>query len=191
MKGDRAMTAFHIARLLGRRVLFPLACLALFVPAASAQTPPSDPAFATLNSRLKTGDSVTVTGPDLGTIRGRLIGLTPELLTVGTPTGPLSIPANRVDRVTRRRFGVLLGTILGAGVGVGLAIPLSMLYDNEGGDKAGDITKLVAVTTGIGFGIDAAINLPRTVYRRDAPLRVRVAPLVAPGGAGVAMRVTF
>ena len=61
------------------RLLTLVATLSLFAPcpSAAAQTAPADPAFAALDTRLKAGDSVTVTGPDLGTIRGRLVGLAP------------------------------------------------------------------------------------------------------------------
>ena len=144
-----------------------------------------------LETRLREGDRVSVSGPEIGRVGGRFTRLTQDSLTVETDTGERQISLGQVDRIKRTRFGVLLGTIIGAGVGVAFAIPLNMLIEAEGGNATGDTAKLLALTTGIGFGIDAAINIPRTVYRRDQQPRVQIAPQVGPHGGGVALRVTF
>jgi hypothetical protein len=131
--------------------------------------------------------------PDLTAlaVRGVFAGLSPDWLLVDTGGGRRAIPAADIDRVTRTRFGIVLGTLIGLGTGVALAIPVNMMIANEGGDALGDTAKLLALSTGIGFGVDAAVNLPRTVYRRGEQPRVRVAPTVTRGGAGAAMTIGF
>jgi hypothetical protein len=179
----------HLFRPLPRIVVALLAMAALASPAAAQ--PGGTFNITELESRLRQGDRVSITGPGIGTVRGRLLALEPDRLTVDSDAGVRHITADQVDRIKRTRFGVLLGTIIGAGVGVAFAIPLNMLIHAEGGDALGDTTKLLALTTGIGFGIDAAVNIPRTVYRRDARPRVQVAPLVGADGAGLGVRLSF
>jgi hypothetical protein len=140
--------------------------VAMAEPAAAQPVENTGLTLAVLNNQLRAGDRVTVTGPAVGEVRGRFAGLSPETLLVETDAGPQRVALADVAMVKRRRHGVILGAIIGAGVGVALAIPMRMLYDNEGGEPGGDTLKLIAMTTGIGIGIDALVDLPRTVYRR-------------------------
>jgi hypothetical protein len=159
---------------------------------ALAQSAASDStAFAGLGSRLRSGDRVTVTTPTLGTMKGRFVHVAEDVLVIKDEQGLRQIPASDVDRITRKRHGVLLGTLIGLGVGTALAVPLNMLFHSEGGDATAPTVFLVGVSTGIGVGIDALIDLPRTVYRRDRPMTMRVAPQVGPKAAGVALQVGF
>jgi len=187
------MNSFHATRPSPRRLAGLIVAVMAVTAAPAAAQPASDtePTFAVLDNRLREGDTVTVTGPSLGVVRGHFAGLSPETLLVNTDDGPRTIAASDIDRVTRRRRGVVLGTIIGLGVGIGFAIPLNMLFDNEGGNRAGPTIKLLAASTGIGLGIDALIDLPRTVYRRRDRVKVRLAPQLTRGGGGVAMQVTF
>ena len=173
------------------RIAAALLAMAWLASPAAAQSGSTFTRITELESRVRQGDRLSITGPDIGTVRGRLIALERDRVTIDSDAGVRHIAADQIDRIKRTRFGVLLGTIIGAGVGVAFAIPLNMRIHAEGGDALGDTTKLLLLSTSIGFGIDAAINIPRTVYRRDARPRVQVAPLVGADGAGVAMRVSF
>jgi hypothetical protein len=113
------------------------------------------------------------------------------MLTVETDAGEREIPFDQVDRITRTRFGVLLGPIIGAGAGAAFSIPVAMLFHSEGASAARPTASLVALGAGIGLAVDAALNLPRTVYRRDQRARVEVVPGLAPQGGSLALRVTF
>lgn len=168
-----------------------LAVLLLAAMPAAAQPPAADPDLVSLAGRLRAGDRVAVTGPGGERVRGVFAGLSPDTLLLDTDAGRRAIPAADIDRITRTRFGVVLGTLVGLGTGVAFAIPLNMLIAAEGGDAVGDTAKLLALTTGIGFGVDALVNLPRTVYRRGERPRVRLTPQVGPGGGGFALHVTF
>ena len=171
------------------RAAIAIACLLTAgVARAEAQT---RNAAEVLADTLKPGDRLTITVTDLTRIRGKLIALGDHGLVLDTGTGEQVVPFDVVDRVSRRRFGVLLGPIIGAGVGVGFAIPVAMLFHNEGADATAASAFLIGLGAGTGLLIDAAINLPRTVYRRAPAARVRIAPQVGRGRRGVALQVTF
>jgi hypothetical protein len=158
---------------------------------AFAQSAASDStAFSGLGSRLRSDDRVAVTTPQ-GTMKGRFVQVADDVLVIKDAQGLRRIPASDVDRITRKRHGVLLGTLIGLGVGTALAVPLNMWFHNEGADATAPTVFLVGLSTGIGVGIDALVDLPRTVYRRDRPMTMRVAPQVGPKRAGVALQVGF
>jgi hypothetical protein len=161
------------------------ASVAVLLAGSAAEAQPA------LDTRLRQGDKVSVFGPDIGKVGGRLIRLTPDMLTVDTEAGERAIPFDQVDRITRTRFGVLLGPIIGAGAGAAFSIPVAMLFHSEGASAARPTATLVALGAGIGLAVDAALNLPRTVYRRDQRPRVTLAPQVGRDGGGVAVHVTF
>jgi hypothetical protein len=170
------------------RTAIAIACLlAGIIARAEAQTPAAD----VLADTLKPGDRLTITARDLTRIRGKLVAVDDDRLVIHTDAGEQVVPFEAVERVSRRRFGVLLGPIIGAGVGVGFAIPVAMLFHNEGADATAPTIFLVGLGAGTGLLIDAAINLPRTVYRREPAARVRIAPQLGRDRRGVAMQVTF
>ncbi len=160
-------------------------------PVAAQPTEPGTPEFRDLSDRLRGGDTVTVMGPSIGRVRGRFVDLSSDTLTIVTESGRRTLEVSDIDRVSRRRRGVLLGSLIGLGVGIGLAIPVNMLYRNEGANGTGAVAYIVGLSTATGLGIDALIDLPRTVYRRPGSPRVRLAPQVGPGAAGAAVHVTF
>ena len=153
------------------RAAIAIACLLTAgIARAEAQT---RNAAEVLADTLKPGDRLTITATDLTRIRGKLIALGDNGLILDTETGEQVVPFDVVERVSRRRFGVLLGPIIGAGVGIGFAIPVAMLFHNEGADATAATAFLIGLGAGTGLLIDAAINLPRTVYRRESSPRVR------------------
>ena len=99
------------------------------------------------------------------------------------------VRAADVQRVQRRRVGVLVGTIIGAGVGIGLGLAAASYAENEAGNASSAFLAVFAISTGTGLGIDAAINRNRTVYERNP--RITVAPVVTPRAAGARVTVTF
>ena len=153
---------------------------------AEAQTPAE-----MLAERLKAGDQLTVTAQDLARIRGKLIAVCDDGLVIDTGRGHELVRFDTIEKVSRKRLGVLLGPIIGAGVGIGFAIPVAMLFHNEGADATAASAFLIGLGAGTGLLIDAAINLPRTVYRRQPPPRVQIAPQIGRDRRGVALQVTF
>ena len=172
----------------GRAALV-LACLVLG-SARHLEAQPSATA-AVLANTLERGDRLTITVADLTRIRGKLVAVGDDGLVIRSDTGEQVVPFEVIERVSRRRFGVLLGPIIGAGVGVGFAIPVAMLFHNEGADATAASAYLIGLGAGTGLLIDAAINLPRTVYRRDPGPRMRIAPQLGRDRRGVALQVAF
>lgn len=166
-----------------------LACL--LVGSAGRLEAQASATAAVLANTLERGDRLTITVGDLTRIRGKLVAVGDAGLVIRTDTGEQVVPFEVVERVSRRRFGVLLGPIIGAGVGIGFAIPVAMLFHNEGADATAASAFLIGLGAGTGLLIDAAINLPRTVYRRESPPRVRITPQMGRDRRGVAMQVSF
>ena len=151
----------------------------------------TDPGVARMRDKLKVGDRLTV---DVGSglrLNGRFAGLTNDTLTISTGAGQQTLDMSDVTRVRRHRRGFLLGTVIGAGVGVACGAALASLYANEGSDGAGAaFLGLTALGAGAGAGIDAALNIPRTVYRR-APNRASLVIDARPGRTGVGVAIAF
>jgi hypothetical protein len=137
--------------------------------AAAQSAPGADPAFARMRDKLRQNDRVTVTLVDGSTVKGRVLDVSSEALSVQTDVGGQQFTAADVDRVQRHRRTMLLGGIIGTGVGLVCGLALAQLYANEGNQGAGAVVGLTAVGLGAGIGIDAAVNFPHTVYKRSVP----------------------
>jgi hypothetical protein len=143
-----------------------------------------------LAKALRHGDKVSVTLPGEVTVKGIFVQVSPDLLMVQTPEGRRDITVGDVNRVRRTRMGFLLGAIIGAGAGAGLGAVAAGIANEEGsGNGAAAFLTWFGIGLAAGAGIDAMINLPRTVYERDR--HVAFTPLLAPKAVGGALRVTF
>jgi hypothetical protein len=143
-----------------------------------------DAAAARIRQQLRKGDRVTL-ALDSGSMAGRLDAIGPDGLVVRTESGERRVPFAAVSEARRTRRGFILGTVIGAGIGVACGAALASYAENEGGNKAAAYLFPIAVGAGAGAGIDALLNLERTVYRREAPPRLSIAPSASPHGAGV------
>ena len=142
-------------------------------------------------SRLRLRDSVTV-DIGAGTVQGRLVEMAADGLVVANDAGPRRIDASEIDRIERRRKGVLLGALVGAGAGVATAALLcSGSGFGYGCDEAKAYAMMTAIGAGTGLAIDALIDLPRTVYVRDHRQAVFVEPRLLRGGGRVLTHVRF
>jgi hypothetical protein len=168
-----------------------MACAALAAPVLAEPSQDPDSPAAPLSRKVRPGDRLTVTTASSDRIRGTLVTLSDDVLVLSTESGEHSVPFGTIDRVSRRRHGFLLGPIIGAGVGVGFAIPVSMIFHNEGADATNASAFLIGLGAGVGLLIDAAVDLPRTVYRRGPPPRVTVAPQIGRDRRGLTMQVRF
>jgi hypothetical protein len=143
-----------------------------------------------LENKVHKGDRLTVEMYDRGTIQGRLITAGEDVLTLDTVAGPASIPYSSIDRVKRRKNGVLLGTLIGLGTGIALGIPAKMLADNETGDGTQALLTIAAIGAGAGMAVDAALSVNRTIYRRStARIGFQLAP--SPRGVSAGVRATW
>jgi hypothetical protein len=144
----------------------------------------------TLENKARKGDRLTVEMYDRGTIQGRLVSAGEDILTLDTVAGPASIPYSSIDRVKRRKNGVLLGTLIGLGTGIALGIPAKMLADNETGDGTQALLTIAAIGAGAGMAVDAALSVNRTIYRRSTSI-IRVELTPSPRGVAAGVRATW
>ncbi len=92
-----------------------------------------------------------------------------------------------IDRVRRRRNGVVVGAVVGLGAGLTFGIPARMLVNNENGNGDATLLALVGIGVGTGLLVDGLLSVNRTIYRRSASL---VHLSVEPQIGGSAVRVT-
>jgi hypothetical protein len=133
-----------------------------------AQQPGPDPAFERMRTKLKAGNRVTVDLQNGSVLEGRFVDARPDAMTIATAIGDRTLTPAEMLRVQRHGRGVLLGAIVGGGVGLVFGIGASALLNYEGYDGDGALFGLTALGLGVGIGLDALINIPRTVYRRPA-----------------------
>src|SRR5512139_347819 len=82
------------------------------VPLVAAQTTASNPEFARMRERLKTGDRLNIHLADGVSIEGQFAGTDLDGLSVRTTSGVRRLGAADISRVERTRRGYLLGTIV-------------------------------------------------------------------------------
>jgi hypothetical protein len=165
-----------------------LAAAVLASPARAQDTLP-EPQFAALARQLRTDDSVRITLISGEVVKGHLAELTPGQLTVLVGDERRAVPTTRVERVQRTRIGVTLGAIVGAGTGIATGAVLAHVFDGEYPLQAA--LGLAGIGAGAGIGIDALLNLPRTVYTRAAMPRISAGPILRPGVRGASVRISF
>jgi hypothetical protein len=156
----------------------------------AAQTAAGNPEFARMREQLKAGDRLTIHLVDGASLDGQFAEAGPDSLSVTTKSGTRRVGATDVTRVQRTRRGFLLGTIIGAGVGLACGAVLASYAENEGNSRAAAVGLLTAAGAGIGLGIDALINFPRTVYRQPSS-RTAVQIDARPTRAAVGVTISF
>jgi hypothetical protein len=167
------------------------AIVLLAAPVCAQDAMAADPQLAALAGRVRTGDKVVVTDLDGQVVKGRFATLSPEAMTVLVDGNTRTVPVVRIARVQRTRTGVLLGAIIGGGAGFATGAALASLFGNEGGNTTAAFLVPLTIGLGAGIGIDALVNLPRTVYRRELAARVTAVPIAGAGRKGAAVSVTF
>ncbi len=155
-----------------RQLAAALAITLLAVSTAAAQD-----ARGTLERKTRPGDRLTIDLRGQDTIEGRLLTAGADILTIESAGGPVAIPYSDVDRVRRRRNGVVLGSLIGLGAGLTFGIPVRIIVNAESGDGDRALLALAAFGLGAGLAIDAVLSLDRTIYRRSTKtVRFEIAP---------------
>jgi preprotein translocase subunit YajC len=168
-------------------VLMLAAAITLVAIPARAQ---SGDVTARLQEKLRQGDRVKLT-LDGGMVTGRVEAVGTDRLTVQTDAGEQAIPFTSVIEARRTRRGMLLGTLIGAGVGAAFGAVAASYAENETGNASTAFLTVMAIGIGAGAGIDALINLERTVYRRRSSARMLISPAITRSGGGVAATVRW
>ena len=153
--------------------------------------------FTDLQSKVRTGDQVSVTDDSGNQIRGTVehIGSTIRLSIGGVAR---EWTPQQVREVRRRgdsvKNGLKIGILSGAAAGAVLGLGVASLVQNEGGDGGAAFAGLtflgIGMGAGVGVGLDAAIIGSTVVYRRPART-VSVGPLLSPGAQGIRVAMRF
>ena len=149
--------------------------LLIFCGTASSQTHAND-----LRNQVKEGQKVAVTDEQGRELRGRIVNLTTDSLTLarGDRREQVQYPhIVKIDRVDDLRNGALIGL----GVGLGL-FALDAVVSSEDGITLTPAGYVVfgalfgGAGAGAGAGIDALIGGNRNVYQRGRSTRIGLAP---------------
>lgn len=167
----------------------PHARIAIFVvvTAVSVSTARAQEPQEALGDDIKPGDTLTVTTKADREIKGRFVGSGDDGMVLTVQGTERRVPWTDVDRVRRRRNGILLGTIIGAGAGIAAGVPVASLTENETGEGEKALASMIALGLGTGICIDALLSTTRTIYDRRAQTRINLVP--QKGGA--ALRVSL
>ena len=142
-----------------------------------------------IGGKVRPGDKLTITTRDFREIKGRFLTAGNDIIVLAREGGETRLRWSDVDRVKRRRNGVLLGAIIGAGAGVATGIPVAMLAENEHGEGAEALTSMILLGLGAGIGVDALLSTNRTVYDRRSQARLHLLP--QRGGGAVRVGLTW
>ena len=184
------------------KLAFALAAISLHVAVALAAAQQPVRPFDRLDTRLKPGDSVWVTGADNRELKGRIGAITAEALTL---EGGSSHVFRASDvRVVRRRapgrrtdIGMAIGAL--AGLGGGIAACAAYPKDDPLRGDACLMSIGLLWIPGLGAGALVGAVIPGkkvVVYRAPAPggaptARLSIAPVVTPRTKGVAVSFAF
>ncbi len=170
------------------RIVLVLAAATATAPLAGAQSL----SFDRLALELNQGDRVTVTDSGGQKLQGRIVDLSPSILSL--QAGALRRDLNRDDvSVVRRRERDSLtnGAVFGFASGVGVALAL-ILVVGEGGGSASWYALFGAAGAGIGAGLDSLHQGSRVIYRAaPSNRRLAVSPRLSRDGAVLSVSLGF
>ena len=150
-----------------------LAMLLLGVTSTEAQS--INDSRSTIDRKAAVGSRLTITMTDGTEVMGRLVRLEGEHLVLQQETGERSFRYAEIDRVRKRKNGVLLGALVGLAAGAALGWPVAELSYNEGGSRS-DGVWIALAGLGAGVGIDALLGSNPTIYRSSGRTRVTLTP---------------
>jgi hypothetical protein len=166
----------------------------VIAPSAAAQEPVRD--FGQLNTRLRPGDTIWVTDAQGREVKGSILSLGADGLTLEGGGRTFGAPEVRTIEV-RRGDSLANGALIGLGVGAILGTLSVADFEGTGVDYAWGAAIGGAICAGIGVGIDAMIPGKKIVaYRAPGPAgapsaRLSIAPVITPRAKGVAVAFSF
>jgi hypothetical protein len=164
------------------------------IPAAAAGQTPVD--WKLHVSVLDTGDRVNVRTTEGMRVRGRVVRVDADALTLTSDDQELRLPALKISSIERHDSvwnGGLYGLSAGFATGVVLMSTCEPGFICEHTPEA--ILGCGAITGAIGFGVgllvDVIVRGDRTVFRRSDRGRVEVVPVITPTRKGLTVRLGF
>jgi hypothetical protein len=165
------------------KVVFALVTL-FFTVTAFAQS-----AATEIRAAVKEGETVTVLDDRGQKVKGRLLDVRDDALTIEVHHQPRDAPYTsivRIDRTDSKKNGALIGLGVGAGFGIA-ALAGSSCEPGPGAILCGqpDSGNYIAtalffggIGAALGTGIDAVIRGTRTLYRRPGTASLHVRPVI-------------
>jgi len=147
--------------------------------------------FTSLQTTLKQKDDVTLTTVGGDKIKGQMLDVSADRITLQLRSGSQMFEAAQIQKVQKRKNGILLGGLIGLGASLPFVLTLAAYQYNEGGNQ---LAAFLPIPMGVaaGLGIDAAIGSNRTLYERKPSRTVTVAPLMdRKGGMGARLAFKF
>ena len=129
-------------------------------------------ARSVISATADVGNRLAITRADGSEAIGRLVRLTDEGLVLQQGAGERTFRYAEIDRVRKRKNGVLLGAIIGLAGGIAVGWPVYLVSYNDVGLATGVAIAGVAA----GVGVDALLGSYQTLYRSPARRRVTVQP---------------
>ena len=158
-----------------------VAALVIGVATSEAQSP--NDAKSAVDRKANVGNRLTITTTDGTEVKGRLLNLDAEHLVLEQETSERSFRYTEIDRVRRRKNGVLLGALIGFGAGAAIGWPVAQLVDRDDASRS-DAVWVALAGLAAGVGIDAVLGSNPTIYRSSVRTGLTVTP--AKKGAMVA-----
>jgi hypothetical protein len=174
------------------------AAIIVLLPARSAAQEPVK-SFDQLNTRFKIGDTVWVTDAAGREVKGKIVDLAPEAVTVKAEVprtyGPADVSLIHERRPDSFKNGALIGLVIGGGLTLGLCMAASESEDYGWCALGAGIYG--GAGAAIGVGIDALVPGKKLVAYRapgtpgSSQARLSIAPVFAPRAKGVAVAFSF
>lgn len=149
------------------------AALLIGVATSEAQSP-NDTKLA-IDSKANAGHRLTITTTDGTEVKGQLLRLDAEHLVLQQETGERSFKYTEIDRVRKRKNGVLLGALIGFGAGAAVGWPVAQLIERDDAATS-DAVWIALAGLGVGVGIDALLGSNPTIYRSSVRTGLTVTP---------------
>ena len=149
------------------------AALLMGVATSEAQRP--NDAKSAIDHKADIGNRLTITTTDGTEVHGRLLRLDGEQLVLQQDTGERSFRYSEIDRVRKRKNGVLLGALIGLGAGAAIGYPVAQLSVNGNGSQS-DGVWIALGGLAAGVAIDAVLGSNPTIYRSQVQTGLTVMP---------------
>ena len=148
--------------------------------------------------RVRSGDTVSMTGTDGMQSRGVVLGVEPSAILVAVDGREQRRQLADLREMWRDgdslSNGIKWGALTGLGVGLGIGSAMAAVAGNEGGEIAGPFVATVGLSVAggiaIGAGLDALVHGRTLVYRATTP-KVTVLPSVTGKSRGLLVSVRF
>jgi len=159
----------------------------ILLPGAEVRAQGVTDAREAIERQSRRGDELTIDTRQGPMLTGKLVSKGADALVLDIRGQEQSVPFGDIDRVRRRRNGVVVGALVGLGAGLAAGIPAAMLANNETGKGDSAMLTMVGIGVGTGLLVDGLVSVNHTIYRRSASA---VGVGVAPQIGGAAIRVT-